>query len=92
MQIEVHHVDAEVAGARDAQDGVEVGAVAVDEAALRWCTISQMLGDVLLEQPERVRVRDHASAPRRSSAIMASATGLRMQDAVGAGRNRRRTS
>ena len=33
MQVEVHDVDAEIAGAGDAEDRVEVGAVVVDEPA-----------------------------------------------------------
>ena len=35
VRIVVLHVGAEVAGAGDAEDGVHVGAVEVDEAALR---------------------------------------------------------
>ena len=33
VQVEVHHVDAQIARADDAQQGIQVGAVAVDQAA-----------------------------------------------------------
>ena len=34
VQVELHHVDADVAGTRAPEHGVHVGAVAVDEPAL----------------------------------------------------------
>jgi hypothetical protein len=35
VEVDVHGVDAKVAGAHLADDGVEIGAVAIDEAARR---------------------------------------------------------
>ena len=58
MQVEVHHVHAEIAGARDAHQGVHVGAVHVEHGAL----LVQDFGhadDVVFEDAERVRVGDH---------------------------------
>src|SRR5262249_60374922 len=52
------HVGAEVARAREAQDGVHVGPVEVDQGAV----LVQQIGDganLLLEQSEGVRVGDH---------------------------------
>ncbi len=60
VQVEVHDVDAEVAGAGDAEDGVEVGAVVVDQAASLVDDLHDLL-DVLVPQAERVRVGDHQS-------------------------------
>ena len=58
VQIEVHHVDAEIAGPRDADQRVHIGAVHVEHGAL----VVQDLGhahDVVLEHAERVRVGHH---------------------------------
>ena len=54
----MHDVEAHVAGPGDAEDGVEVGAVVVEEPA-HLVHGGGDLGDVLLEQPERVRVGEH---------------------------------
>ena len=54
----MHHVDAEIARPGDAEDGVHVGAVEVDQGARGV----HQLGDgrdLLVEQAERVRVGDH---------------------------------
>ena len=58
VQIEVHHVDAEIAGPRDADQRIHVGAVHVQHGAL----LVQDFGhadDVVLEDAERVRVGHH---------------------------------
>ena len=58
VQVDVHGVDAEVAGPRLADDGVEIGAVAVEIRPGRV----QRLGDLdhlRLEQPARVRIGEH---------------------------------
>ena len=58
VQVEVHHVDAEIAGPRDAHQRVHVGAVHVQHGAF----LVQDLGhadDVVLEDAERVRVGHH---------------------------------
>src|SRR5262249_30985762 len=54
----VHHVHAEVTGPRDAQDGVHVGAVEVDQGPLLVQQIGDG-GDLLVEQAEGVGVGDH---------------------------------
>ena len=53
VQVEVHHVEAEVAGADDAEQGVQVGAVAVHQAAAVVDDFDDFL-DVFIEQAERV--------------------------------------
>ncbi len=58
VRVEVHHVGAEIARPRDAQDGVHVGPVEIDQPA----GVVDHLGDLLdprLELPERVRVGNH---------------------------------
>ncbi len=58
VQVEVHEVEAQVAGADDAEQGVQVGAIAVHQAA---AVVDQLddLFDVLVEETERVRVGQH---------------------------------
>ena len=58
MQVDVHRVDAEVAGADLADDGVEVGAVAIDEAARGVDRVGDRL-HLGLEQAAGVGVGDH---------------------------------
>jgi hypothetical protein len=58
VQVDVHGVDAEVAGAHPADDGVEVGAVAVEVGARRVGQPAD-LEDVALEQAAGVGVGDH---------------------------------
>ena len=58
MRVEVHHVGAEIAGPRDAQNGVHVGAVEIDQSA----GVVHQLGDVAdlpVEHAQRVGVGDH---------------------------------
>ena len=72
VQVEVHDVDAEVAGPGDAEDGVEVGAVVVDQPA-RLVDGRDDLLDVLVPEAERVRVGDHqpggVGADRRAQRV-----------------------
>ncbi len=65
MQIEVHDVDPEVARAGVSEDRVEVRAVVVDKAASFVHDIDDFL-NVLVPEPERVRVGDHQSGGLRS--------------------------
>ena len=58
VQVDVHDVDARFAGAHLAEQGVQVGAVHVDEAA-RFVHDIRDLAELLLEQAERGRVGDH---------------------------------
>ena len=58
MQVDVDDVEAHVARARDAADRVEVRAVVVHEGAGAVEDPLQLL-DVLVEEPERRRVREH---------------------------------
>ena len=58
MQVDVHRVDAEVGRPDPADDGVEVGAVAVEEGAGRMDGLGD-LDDVALEQAAGVRVGQH---------------------------------
>ena len=62
VQVDVHDVEAHVARARDAADGVQVGAVVVHERAGAMEDARDLL-DVLVEEAERRRVREHE--PRR---------------------------
>ena len=39
VDVVMHHVDAEVAGPGDAEDGVHVGAVEIDQAAVRHAAV-----------------------------------------------------
>ncbi len=58
MQVEVHHVHAKIAGARDAGERVHVRAVHVQQRAV-FVQDFGGLGDILLEHAERRRIRDH---------------------------------
>ena len=58
VQVEVADVEAEVAGARDAEDGVEVGAVHVDLHALGVAHLGDLV-DLRLEEAERIGLGDH---------------------------------
>ena len=58
VQVEVHDVEAHVARPRDAHHRVEVGAVVVERGA-HVVHDARDLADVAVEQPERVRVREH---------------------------------
>ncbi len=58
MQVEVHHIDAHIAGAQDAQQGVHVGAIAIDQPAAIVDSLDDML-KVLIEEPQRVGVGQH---------------------------------
>ena len=81
VQIIMHHVEAEIAGTRDAGERVHVGAVAVDEPA---ASVHQPddLFDVLLEQAERVRIGHHDAG----DGVVAGAThGFQIDVAAGVG-------
>ena len=58
MQVDVDDVEAHVARARDAADGVQVRPVVVHERARRVEDVADLL-DVLVEEAERRRVRQH---------------------------------
>ena len=58
MQVDVDDVEAHVARPRDPADGVEVRAVVVHERAGAVEDLLDLL-DVLVEEPERRRVREH---------------------------------
>ena len=58
VQVQVHHVDAEVAGARDADQRVHVGAVHVDQRAFGVQDFGDAR-DVFFEHAERVGIGDH---------------------------------
>ena len=58
MQVDVDDVEAHVAGPRDAADGVQVRAVVVHERAGGVEDVADLL-DVLVEEAERRRVREH---------------------------------
>ena len=58
VQVHVHHVESDVAGADASDDGVEVRAVAVAEAARLVHELAD-LGHVRVEEAERVRTRQH---------------------------------
>ena len=82
VEVDVHGVDAEIARAHDAHDGVEVGAVAVEECA---CIVNRLrdFDDLRLEEAAGVGVGQH---DRRD---VGAERGLDRRDidgAVGAGR------
>ena len=58
VDVVVHHVHAEVAGPRDAEDGVHIGAVEVDQGALAMYQIGN-LRDLVIEDAERIWVGNH---------------------------------
>ena len=58
MQVDVHGVDAEVAGTRLADDGVEIRAVAVEIGAGLVHRLGD-LDDLALEQPAGVGIGQH---------------------------------
>ncbi len=58
VQIEVHDVDAEVAGAHFADQRIHVGAVHVEQAALGMQNVGNLV-DVLLKHAERVGIGQH---------------------------------
>src|SRR5204862_6002579 len=58
VQVHVHDVEPHVAGASHTQDGVQVGAVVVEQAA-DLVRGRGDLGDVLLEETEGVGVGEH---------------------------------
>jgi hypothetical protein len=58
VQVEVHHVDPDVARTHDPEQGVHIGAVAVHQPAAAVDDLDDLL-DLLLEQAQRVGVGDH---------------------------------
>ena len=58
MQVQVHHVDAEISGPHPADQGVHVGAVHVQQAAFGVQNVGDLM-NVLLENAERVRIGEH---------------------------------
>ena len=58
VQVEVHHVDAEIARPRDAHQRVHVGAIHVHQRALAMQDLRR-LRDILFENAERVRIGHH---------------------------------
>ena len=64
MQIEVHHVDTEIARPGIAQNGVEIGAVVVDEAAGFMNDIDDTV-EVLVPETEGIRISNHQSGSVR---------------------------
>ncbi len=58
MQVEVHDVDAEIAGPRLADQRVHVGAVHVEQAALGVQDVGDLV-DLLLEHAQRVGIGEH---------------------------------
>jgi 2C-methyl-D-erythritol 2,4-cyclodiphosphate synthase len=58
VQVEVHHVHAEVAGARLADERVHVGAVHVEQRALGVQDVGDLV-DFALEDADRGRVGEH---------------------------------
>ncbi|MPN24717.1 hypothetical protein SDC9_172119 [bioreactor metagenome] len=60
MQIQVHHVEPHVPRAGDAQDGVHVGAVVIQQAA-RFMHHVRDFSDIGIKQPQRIGVGQHES-------------------------------
>ena len=96
VQVEVADVEAEIARPRDAEDGVEVGAVHVDLHALGVTDLGDV-HDARLEHAERVRHRDHEGgdlrphlARERVEVDLAVGQRLHLHDLVASQRRRRR--
>ena len=83
VQVDVHGINAKVAGANLADDGVEVRAVAVEERAHRMHGLGD-LDDVRLEQAAGVRVGQH---DRRHVRTQPRLQRLEIHAAVGGRRN-----
>src|SRR5215204_3927307 len=58
VQVEVHHIKAQVTGADDAEQSVQVCAVAVHQAAAVMNQLDHSF-DVFIEHAECIRVREH---------------------------------
>ena len=58
MQVVVHEVDAEFAGAEDARKRVHVGSVSIDEPTTGVHQADHLL-DLLLEEAQRIWIGDH---------------------------------
>ena len=96
VQVQVHHVDAEVAGPHLADQRVHVGAVHVEQAALGVQDVGDLV-DVLLEHAERIGIGQHQRGDifvhlRRERRDVDHAPRIRLQilDRVADHRGRRR--
>ncbi len=58
VQVQVHHVDAKIAGPHLADQRVHVGAVHIQQAALGMQNVGDLV-NVLLENSERVGIGEH---------------------------------
>ena len=58
VQVQVHHIHAEVARARHARQRVHVGAIHIQQRALRMQDFGD-LRNLLLENTQRRRIRQH---------------------------------
>ena len=58
MQVEVHHVHTEIAGANLANQGVHVGAIHIKQPALGMHDVGNLV-DLLFEDSQRIRIRQH---------------------------------
>ena len=95
VDVDVDAVEAEVAGPRDAEERVHVRAVAVHERAYRVHRIAH-LAHALLEEADRVRVREHEArdvrterALQRLEVDVATGVALHRRHFVAAHRGRR---
>ena len=84
VQVEVHGVDAEIARAHLAHDGVEIRPIRIEEGSRRMHRLGDCR-DVALEQPARVGIGEH---DRRDLAAQALAHLGDVDGSVGAGRDR----
>jgi hypothetical protein len=83
VQIVMHDVEAEIAGTHDADNGVHVGAVSVDQPAASVHKLHD-LPDMLLEKAERVRIGHHDA---RESVIAGGADSFQIDIAAPIGRS-----
>ena len=61
VEVEVHHIDAAVAGFENAEQGVHVRAVAINQPA-GFVDDADDFGGILIEQTERIRVGEHQTS------------------------------
>ncbi len=68
MQVEVHDINAQVTWAGNAENGVEVRAIVIDEAARLMDDVDHPL-DVLIPESKRVGIGDHQSGGVRADQL-----------------------
>ena len=69
MQVVVQHIDTKVPGPYDAQQGVHVGPITIDQAATAMDEIDY-LSHLLFEQPKRIGIGQHQPGDIRATVLL----------------------